>query len=89
MFALVERLFFSAILRTAYTRSATGVPQRRHTPRPLRGSIVATGYMLTIQGTLKNKQELHFLLVESRKGCTKGQGTKYKSLGKALKKKAV
>ena len=46
MFALVERLFFSAILRTAYTRSATGVPQRRHTPRPLRGSIVATGYTL-------------------------------------------
>ncbi len=51
--------------------------------------------------TLKNKQELHFLLVESRKGCTKGQstmykgtkykvqGTKYKSPGKALKKKAV
>ena len=39
--------------------------------------------------TLKNKQELYFLLVESRKGCTKGQCTKYKSPGKALKKKAV
>ena len=55
MFALVERLFFSAILRTAYTRLATGVPQRRLTPRPLRGSIVATGYTLPPKGTLKNK----------------------------------
>ena len=49
-FALGEREFFSARLRAAYTRSATGVPQRRLTPRPMRGSIVATGYTLTLRG---------------------------------------
>ena len=49
----VARLFFSVRLRAAYTRLATGVPQRRHTPRPMRGSIVATGYTLTLKVTLK------------------------------------
>ena len=48
-----ERLFFNVRLRAAYTRSATGVPQRRLTPRPLRGSIVATGYILTLRGRKK------------------------------------
>ena len=65
----VARLFFSVRLRAAYTRLATGVPQRRHTPRPMRGSIVATGYTLTLKVTLKtgSSRELENseLMVES------------------------
>ena len=71
----VARLFFSVRLRAAYTRLATGVPQRRHTPRPLRGSIVAMGYTLLQRDAKKQTGTVLFI---SRKSKRMYKGTMYK-----------